>query len=159
MLPASILLALAVLFALTHFARRRLTVHACARHGHLVRLRALIEADPRRASAINPEGEQPLHQAAKTGQLMAAALLVERGAPVNARTVRGVTPLHLAAAFGHAALVRYLLEAGADVEAREEAGVTPLMAAQESGHLDLLGALNAPPVRRRTVRERAGGAR
>ena len=42
------------------------------------------------------------------------ALLIERGANVNARVTLDVTPLHVAAAHGSAELIQLLLDHGAD---------------------------------------------
>src|SRR4051812_39389501 len=82
-------------------------------------------------------GERPLHFAALKGFEKIGALLVDRGADVNAKTtegktdmfmtsppVVGETPLHLAAAYGHAGFVKLLLGWGADKNAVDHAGQT-----------------------------------
>ncbi|MFN0068588.1 MAG: ankyrin repeat domain-containing protein [Limisphaerales bacterium] len=68
----------------------------------------------------------PLQWAALNGRLEAAALLLDRGAPVDGRSRDGHTALHGAAFMGRAQIVGLLLERGADVNARSSNGETPL---------------------------------
>ena len=57
--------------------------------------------------------------AARTGNVEAMKVLVDRGADVNAKeTARGTTPLMWAADEGHPAAVKLLIERGADIAAR-----------------------------------------
>jgi ankyrin repeat protein len=56
-----------------------------------------------------------LHQAAERGHAGVAALLIERGANVNAQSDFGRTPLHEAAQNDQVAVARLLLDRGADV--------------------------------------------
>jgi ankyrin repeat protein len=107
-------------------------VHAAARLGRLDHLRALLDADPLLVRAPGGDGQTPLHFA-KTREV--AALLFERGAPIDARDVdhestpaqymlgdrldvarflveRGCqTDLLMAAALGDSALARRLVDA------------------------------------------------
>ncbi len=55
-----------------------------------------------------------------------AALVLEKGGDVNARSNEGTTPLHNAAGRGRVELARYLLQHGADPNARNNEGITPL---------------------------------
>lgn len=55
-----------------------------------------------------------------------AALILGKGANVNAQTNDGDTPLHSAASRGRVELAKFLLRSGADVNARNNAGITPL---------------------------------
>jgi Ankyrin repeats (many copies) len=64
-----------------------------------------------------------LHFAALFGHADVAALLLDAGADVGAKTTRGETPLHFAA---NAATAALLLKAGADVGARTVDGETAL---------------------------------
>lgn len=68
-----------------------------------------------------------LHTAARFGREDLAAILITRGASVNAGSEpRGETPLHLAAQYGHAPVAAVLVSRGADVNAATKFGRTPL---------------------------------
>lgn len=87
------------------------------------------------------QGFLPLHLAVSTDKRPVVALLLERGAPLEAKTPAGGTALHVAAAHGHAALAHKLLEAGAELEALDNDGATPLLAAAAEGRLATAKAL------------------
>lgn len=55
----------------------------------------------------------PLHMAARHGQTETVALLIEKGADVNAANAEGATPIHLAVNDGRIELVKTLLDQGA----------------------------------------------
>ncbi|MGK0171114.1 MAG: ankyrin repeat protein [Gammaproteobacteria bacterium] len=61
-----------------------------------------------------------------TGHEAIAALLVERGANVNAVNASGMTPLHIAALTGHSAAAKFLLARGANPNLRDADGHTPM---------------------------------
>jgi RNA polymerase sigma factor (sigma-70 family) len=67
-----------------------------------------------------------LHRAAYYGDADLAALLLERGADVNARTKIGQTPLHVAVLLDWPAITALLLERGADSNTITDRGMTPL---------------------------------
>ena len=71
-------------------------------------------------------GETPLHFAAKENAYETVALLLEKGAAMNAKNNDGETPLHFAAWENAHAVVELLLDKDADVNARSEDGDTPL---------------------------------
>lgn len=94
----------------------------------------------------------PLQYAALRGHTTVVALLIARGAIVNAQTLTGKTALHLAATAGHQEVVAFLLTRGADVRVRNSDGQTPLQEMRASS-LDpatkaklapMLGAKRAP---------------
>ena len=79
----------------------------------------------------------PIHNAARNGQLQRAALLIATGAEVNAKDEDAWTPLFFATGLRHKELVALLIAKGADVNAKDEVGKTPLD--QASGEIaDLL---------------------
>ncbi len=80
------------------------------------------------ATAADAEGLTPLHRATSAA---AAALLIGRGAKLNATDLAGRTPLHDAAFGTSAALVQFLISKGAAVNAADSNKQTPLHLVQE----------------------------
>lgn len=139
------------------------------RAGELSRVASLVEADPSLAifaasimgqteeierliagnrslvSALSSDGWTPLHLAAFFGKDDAARLLVNKGAPVNARSTNAMhnMPLHAAAAGRHTEIAKLLLDHGAAADARQHGGWTPLHAAAQNGDIELAKALLA----------------
>jgi uncharacterized protein len=116
----------------------------------------------------DPDGDLPLHVAARRGRVVIARELLDHGAAVNAKNSRGQTALYLALANGKTQVAQVLLDAGAaddpqrllfalvkagvtdrdalgllvrrnaDVNARNTAGETPLHVAAASGSVLLV---------------------
>jgi ankyrin repeat protein len=97
------------------------------------------------AVAANPMQVMPLHSAASARNLEATRLLLEHGAPVNARQHGGWTPIHAAAQNGDRPMVELLLKYHADPKAANDDGKTPSMVAREKGHDELSGLLEQSP--------------
>ena len=118
---------------------RRLDVFEAAALGRTERVRELLDGDRALATAYAPDGFHALGLATFFGHPDTAALLVERGADVNAvsRNAFAVTALHSACASRQTGTVRLLLERGADPNARQPSGFTPLHAAAEHGDEEL----------------------
>jgi ankyrin repeat protein len=93
------------------------------------------------AVAANPMQVMPLHSAAAARNLEAARLLLEHGAPVNARQQGGWAPIHAAAQNGDRPMVELLLNHHADPELANDDGKTPAMVAREKGHKELAALL------------------
>lgn len=90
------------------------------------------------------EGATPLYLAAYSGIPSIVALLLERGAEVDAATASNATPLVAAARWGDTGAVRLLLEHGAAVDHTDRNGCTPLLAAARGpAELDALRRLDA----------------
>ena len=105
-----------------------------------VRARDMISLE----SMLNPAAEidlgetirgdvTALHLAAATDLYPAVKILIERGAPVNAKTTAGFTPLHWAASRDATATAAFLLEHGAAVNAKAMGDITPLHWAASKG--------------------------
>ena len=84
-------------------------------------------------SSTSKDGQTPLHRAARRGYENLARLLLDRGADVNAKDMRG-TPLHYAAARGHEDVVALLIAKGADVNAENTRRCRPFDAAAANYH-------------------------
>ena len=127
-------------------------LHVAARNGHAMMVAWLLDHGFK-VDAVNKMGMTALHYAGdqKAG-VMAAKLLIDRGADVNAVSssdasfgVSGThhvafvrfTPLHLAAACGNLSDVSLLLKSGADVNALDGKGQTALMLATEMRRMDI----------------------
>ncbi|MDP1535056.1 MAG: ankyrin repeat domain-containing protein [Rubrivivax sp.] len=67
-----------------------------------------------RGAAINRDGWTPLHYAASGPEPKAVALMLDRGARIDARAPNGSTALMMAARYGDEASVTLLLQRGAD---------------------------------------------
>jgi hypothetical protein len=131
------------LFLVVRFVRALGDIHVCARTGRTDKITELLAKNPDLLHETNSEGELPVHQAAKYGELGALKLLLDKGSDLNAKTPQGVTPLHLAAAFGELASVKVLLERGSAPDPKDESGMTPIMAAQAGSHDEIIKSLKA----------------
>ncbi len=139
--------------ALTETVKRRvdtLDIFEAAAFGDLDRLSELLNDEPSLVNSYSGDGFTALHFAAFFGRHEAAALLIERGAEVDAfgRGWMTGTAMHSAVSRLHADVVRILLDAGANPNVRQSAGWTPLHAAAMNGDLtsvELLLAAGADP--------------
>jgi ankyrin repeat protein len=89
----------------------------------------------------------PLHSAAAARSVPIARLLLEHGAPVNARqggSGSGFTPLMEAAFNGQVDMVEILVDHGADRHLRDEEGRTAGDHARARGHVSLAERLGSP---------------
>jgi len=80
----------------------------------------------------------PLHSAASARNVEGALVLLEHGAPVNARQHGGWVPIHAAAQNGDRPMVELLLKHGADLQAANDDGKTAATLAREKGDTGLL---------------------
>eukprot|EP00752_Nemacystus_decipiens_P012774 g11313.t1 len=104
-------------------------------HSHVLRILLNKRAN---VAVVDNAGYSALHMASQGGHQAVTKLLVNAGAPLEAKTSeaqRGQTSLHLAAHRGHSEVVGVLIEAGAKPDSRMLNGATPLFLAAEEGHL------------------------
>jgi len=91
--------------------------------------------------STNAMANMPLHAATAGRNFELVKMLVEHGAPVNARQHGGWTPLHAAVQNGDAAMVSLFLEHGADINARADNQQLPMDLALTKGHQEIVSLL------------------
>lgn len=116
------------------------TLMLVALKGDLGWCQRLIE----RGAAVQREGWSPLHYAATGPNPQVAALLLDRGAPVDAVSPNGSTPLMMAARYGSEETVNLLLARGADATRRNERQLRAADFARQGGREALAARLARP---------------
>ncbi|PYP73872.1 MAG: hypothetical protein DMD41_04070 [Gemmatimonadetes bacterium] len=106
-------------------------------HPETVRLLLTRGADVAQV-ARNPMRVQALHSAAAGRSFEAVRLLVEAGAPVNAKQEKGWAPLHEAVLSRDVEMTRYLLAHGADPKQQNDEGKSAIGIAAEAGDAAIL---------------------
>jgi uncharacterized protein len=100
-----------------------------ALHGRLPWMRRLLE----RGAKAHKDGWSPIHYAATGPEVKAVALLLERGAPLEARSPNEDTPLMMAARYGAEASVELLLARGASASEKNARQQDAQELARQSG--------------------------
>lgn len=100
-----------------------------ALRGNVDWMRRLLE----RGARVHQEGWSPVHYAATGPEPKAVELLLDRGAPVDARSPTGTTPLMMAARYGDERSVALLLQRGADRSLRNQNGADAAQFARDGG--------------------------
>lgn len=96
-----------------------------------------------RGSKVHQDGWSPIHYAATGPEARIVELLLNRGAPVDARSPNGTTPLMMAARNGTEAGVRLLLGHGADRRLRNDQGLAAADFARMDGRDHLAAELDS----------------
>uniref|UniRef100_A0A8C1RDV5 Arf-GAP with coiled-coil, ANK repeat and PH domain-containing protein n=1 Tax=Cyprinus carpio TaxID=7962 RepID=A0A8C1RDV5_CYPCA len=91
-------------------------------------------------NSVNEEDQSksPLIQAVAGGSLIACEFLLQNGADVNQRDVRGRAPLHHATCLGHTGQVCLFLKRGASQMEVDEDGQDPLSIAVQAANADIV---------------------
>uniref|UniRef100_A0A8D3A330 Arf-GAP with coiled-coil, ANK repeat and PH domain-containing protein n=1 Tax=Scophthalmus maximus TaxID=52904 RepID=A0A8D3A330_SCOMX len=90
------------------------------------------------AASEGEEGKTPLIQAVIGGSLIACEFLLQNGADVNQRDMRGRGPLHHATNLGHTGQVCLFLKRGASQTEVDEQGHDPLSIAVQAANADIV---------------------
>jgi uncharacterized protein len=109
-----------------------------ALRGNLAAAQTLVD----KGSSINKEGWTPLHYAATGPEPRVVALLLDRGARIDAVSPIKSTPLMMAAKYGNEASVDLLIARGADARWRNEAGQGAADYARQGGREALAARLD-----------------
>jgi ankyrin repeat protein len=86
-----------------------------------------------RGAKVHQEGWSPIHYAATGPQARVVALLLDRGAPIDATSPNRSTPLMMAARYGTEASVELLLARGANPKRRNDLQLDAVDFARQSG--------------------------
>ena len=121
-------------FLLKHGAKEGSpSLHQAATDGDIERVKLFI-AKGVDVNEKNQTGDTPLHLAVARNQKAIVALLIDKGADIEATCSRwGNPPLVFACAIGRRDIAELLLSKGADIEAKNSDGGTPLLMAAYSG--------------------------
>ncbi len=118
-------------------------LHLSAFLGHPETARLLVEQGADVAAvSLNDMEVQPLHSAAASGSAEIVELLLEAGAPANARQQGGFTALHAAAMHDRREMTRVLLRFGADPHQLTDDGKSAFQLAEAQGYGAMVGLLN-----------------
>jgi len=109
--------------------------------GQAAEAERLVIQEGAEADAHTRFGDTPLHEAARNGNAVLVAKLLELGADPDRRNGQSATPLILAANADHADVARALLRGGATPDAEGSTGWTALMWAASRGNLSTARAL------------------
>ncbi len=116
----------------------KLSLHQATWSGDIETVRSLID----QRADVNKKAKNditPLHIAASKGYQDIVALLLEKGADKEVKTLPLLcTPLHLAIDKGYEGIVALLLEKGANIQAKAYRGATALHLAANKGHKNLI---------------------
>jgi ankyrin repeat protein len=112
-----------------HNAADETPLMMAALRGQLEWARRLID----RGAALHQEGWSPVHYAATGPEPKLVALLLDRGAPIDALSPNRTTPLMMAAGYGAEGSVDLLLARGADPRRRNDRGLDAAAFARQAG--------------------------
>ena len=122
---------------------------------------ALVEALLLRGADVDAssadDGRTALHWACARGRLMAAALLIQHGASVDAVDKAGRTPMHGAAAIGDGRIAELLLRHGATDDIADASGTTAAQLASRAADGSAASTLQDHPARLAGLARKASG--
>lgn len=117
------------------------TIFQAADTGDVEALTTLLDVQSERVHQLDESGWTPLHHAAYRDHPEAMALLLARGADVNAVAVGECVPIHMAATEASPEAIDLLAAAGADLNYPDDTGITALHYATLPGRHEVVKAL------------------
>jgi ankyrin repeat protein len=121
-------------------SRSQSLLHQAAQTGNVELVELLISKGGVAPNIKDKRGNTPLHNASHRD---IAALLIDKGADVNAKNNVAQTPLHIACQKGNKEIAELLIDKGADINSRLRNGLTPLHLAARGNHKDIVELLIA----------------
>jgi ankyrin repeat protein len=112
-----------------------------AETGNVVQLESLTKQLPKLLQSCRPDGQTPLHVAARARQKEAVQWLIAKKVDVKAKDNKGLTALHEAADVGSRDIIELLVKAGAEIDAQAGDGRTPLLTASANAQKDAVESL------------------
>ena len=100
-----------------------------------------------RGARVHQDGWAPIHYAATGPEVELVRLLLDKGAPIDARSPNGSTPLMMAARYGSEASVELLLARGANPKLRNQRNLSAADFARMDGRDALAQRLEAAAAR------------
>jgi ankyrin repeat protein len=100
-----------------------------------------VEQFLKRGARIELPGWSPLHYAATGPNPAVVALLLARGASIDAASPNGTTPLMMAARYGSEESAKLLISRGADLKVRNQRGLSAVDFARDGGRGSLAESL------------------
>ena len=113
-------------------------LHVAANQGSLRCIEYMLADDRSPVDLERFDGVTAAMFAAQSGHRLCLAVLLRRGADVNAVNHDGSTPIHFSARQGHADCINLLQSNGAKLDAKRADGITPLMCAAQSAQPECL---------------------
>eukprot|EP01133_Synstelium_polycarpum_P017763 gene17763-21186_t len=122
-------------------------LHFAAFAGNLDICQLLVEQGNAAVLSISKDGTLPLHYLARhafdrgptaTKFVAVLQLLLDRGTPIDAKTIRGETALHRACFFGSIQVASFLIDNKAELDIQNKRGETPLYFAVLGRHKQIV---------------------
>lgn len=121
----------------------RTLFHRAAEFGHLLFIKAYLEAFYYNVDLKCNHHRTLLYFAAENGHLGVVKALIKKGAKLNVPRNTRETPIYIAAEYGHLEVVKVLIAAKANVNLARNTRETPIYIAARYGHLEVVKVLIA----------------
>ena len=86
----------------------------------MLRMKSLLVSIVAAVLLVGTAFADPIHDAARNGDLSGVQAELDKGEDVNAKALGGYTPLRFAARYGHMEIAQLLITYGADVDTKDK---------------------------------------